>query len=379
VPFGVQIPQTGSKIASLFDGPTTARAPSNGLSLSSGASQATSLTPAGENRAASIPSPRNTTTPSGLLSNPGLGERTIEDTLPLFSRPGKLQQNAGAAAGKLGNANNAENYWRGVSGRVNAPRSTQQMFTSFMGNRPDISTDAGLGPYFDEAKKRAIESIDTASAARGGYSSSFAADQINDAVTALEAQRALQEGSFTLDTLAEQRAWEQLGGSLAGQADAGELGMLGLGGSLAAGADAGLLASLGLGANIFGQADMQELARLNALVNTGVLGQELFEGRYNDMFTNILNASNPLAALTMGGLTGAVENDQELMGNIMSMILGRDREDINQADKQMEAFWDDLSKVFSIASFGIDSGIVNPGGAPAPRGDNVQEGLGSWG
>jgi hypothetical protein len=97
--------------------------------------------------------------------------------------------------------------------------NTQEAYNRFAGVRPDIARDAGLGPYYEDAKRRAAESIRTAMSARGAYGSSATDDQISQAMTGLEAERANREADYNLQRLAEQRQWEGLGGTLAGAAD----------------------------------------------------------------------------------------------------------------------------------------------------------------
>jgi hypothetical protein len=119
---------------------------------------------------------------------------------PLFGETNA--QRLVAEAKKPEQTNNSQNWLDAMSGRM-----------------PSINTDPGFGSYFDTAKSRAQESINRAAAATGSYGSSSANDQVSRAFTDLDGQRALKEADYNLSRLAEQRAWEALGGQLSGQAD----------------------------------------------------------------------------------------------------------------------------------------------------------------
>jgi len=130
-----------------------------------------------------------------------------DQTKGSFASPGRTENTTDALLEKM------------LKSPPNFANNTQGEYDRFSGVRPDISADAGLGPYYENAKRRAAESINNAMGARGAYGSSAANDMISGAFTNLEAERANREADYGLNRLAEQRAWENLGGDLAGAAD----------------------------------------------------------------------------------------------------------------------------------------------------------------
>jgi hypothetical protein len=74
--------------------------------------------------------------------------------------------------------------------------------------RPELQNDAGLGLYYDNAQRRATETINRTLGARGAYGSSAADDQIAESTVNLNAERANREADYNLKRSAENRAWE---------------------------------------------------------------------------------------------------------------------------------------------------------------------------
>lgn len=179
--------------------------------------------------------------------------------------------------------------------------NSQQWFDSVTGRMPVISTEPGFGAYFDNAKNRAAESINRSTAATGTYGSSSANDQTSRAFTDLEGQRALKEADYNLQRLGEQRAWEGLGGSLAGQADQQ---------SLANSNDdqnwMGLLSKLGIDSSRLG------LDRTNAGFDAAGLAQGAERTRGQDFFNNEAAAGDRLADVIKAIMGPALDNEAEL-------------------------------------------------------------------
>ncbi len=179
--------------------------------------------------------------------------------------------------------------------------NSQQWFDSVRGRMPSIATDPGFGSYFDNAKDRAAESINRSTAATGTYGSSSANDQTSRAFTDLEGQRALKEADYNLQRLGEQRAWEDLGGSLAGQADQQ---------SIANSTDdqnwMGLLSKLGIDASRLG------LDRTNSSFDAAGLAQGAERTRGQDFFNNEASSGDRFADRIISIMGPALENEAEL-------------------------------------------------------------------
>ena len=95
----------------------------------------------------------------------------------------------------------------------------EEFYQQFMQNMPDISTDAGLEPFYANQRRKAAEEINRNMAARGLWGSSAAGDMITEANVNLGAEQANREAQYYLDTLGERRNWQNTGGTLAGAAD----------------------------------------------------------------------------------------------------------------------------------------------------------------
>ncbi len=181
--------------------------------------------------------------------------------------------------------------------------NSQNWFDSVRGRMPSIATDPGFGSYFDNAKNRAAESINRSTAATGTYGSSSANDQTSRAFTDLEGQRALKEADYNLARLGEQRAWEGLGGSLAGQADQQ---------SLANSNDdqnwMGLLSKLGIDASRLG------LDRTNAGFDASNVAGNAERTRGRDYMGDQMGSGDRFSDLIRSIMGPALDNDADLFG-----------------------------------------------------------------
>jgi hypothetical protein len=199
---------------------------------------------------------------------------------------------------------------QGLVGQYSDPNSrpavtnnSQTWFDQYSGSMPNLSANPGLAPYFENAKARAQESINQATAARGSYGSSSANDQIARAFTDLEGQRALKEADYALQRAGEDRAWQSLGGQLAGSADAG---------SRAISQDeqnwVGLLSNLGMDASKMG------LDRTNAGMDAALGAQGAERSRGQDYFNNTTAAGDRFSDQMLRIMLQALGIDADLFG-----------------------------------------------------------------
>ncbi len=181
--------------------------------------------------------------------------------------------------------------------------NSQDWFGHVAASMPTIATDPGFGSYFDNAKDRAAESINRSAAATGTYGSSSANDQNARAFTDLEGQRALKEADYNLARLGEQRAWEGLGGDLAGKADQQ---------SISNSKDdqdwMGLLSKLGIDASSLG------LDRTNAGFDAANVAGNAERNRGRDYMGDQMGPGDRFADLIKSILGPGLDNDADLFG-----------------------------------------------------------------
>jgi hypothetical protein len=139
----------------------------------------------------------------------GPGQQNWEDNKGVYNTPGSGEVNNLGLLAQFQDPNN----------RVQVNNRQNDWFNHFQGHMPDIASDPGLAAWYDNAEKRSTENINRIMAARGAYGSSAANDQVSRGITDLEADKAKNEAQYNLQRLAEQRAWEGLGGNLASGAD----------------------------------------------------------------------------------------------------------------------------------------------------------------
>lgn len=205
------------------------------------------------------------------------------------------------------NAQGIVNQFTNPANRPQTSQNTQNFYDQYMSNMPTVNSDPGYGTYFQHAKDRTAESINQAMAARGTYGSSAANDQIARAFTDLDAQQAQKEADYNLARLGEQRAWQGLGGNLAGQADQG---------SLARSQEdrnwENMLGQLGLNASQLG------LSRTNAGMDAANAASAEKRGAGQDYFNNQLALGDRTSNNTMKALMQMLGMDSEFFDKIQS-------------------------------------------------------------
>ncbi len=168
----------------------------------------------------------------------------------------------------------AEQWQQQNQGRFLDPTAQQGFFDEAHGN---LSQD--LAPFYENAKRRALETIDTQFGSRGMFGSSAAIDRGAEAVTDLEADRANREGQYGL-----QRA--------------------GLLGNLAQGADTSELSNLGMGMGAAGAA------------------QGAHRQRGRDYISDIFGMAAPTAAMAGNAYNQMIQSDQDMMTQAMMAEMG---------------------------------------------------------
>ena len=223
--------------------------------------------------------------------------------------------------------------------RVQGTNNSQDWFGRFSGSMPSISAEPGFGAYFDNAKNRAAESINQAMAARGAYGSSAANDQTSRAFTDLDAQRALKEADYNLQRLAEQRAWEGLGGQLAGAADSQGNNLVGQEQSWV-----DLLSRMGIDASRLG------LDRTNAGADAARAATADERTRGQDYFANQLALGDRLMEIYRTVMLPALENDGVLMSDASSGGVAQGNAALANEQANTKQMFDALAAGYGIAT-----------------------------
>jgi hypothetical protein len=277
--------------------------------------------------------PGTTINPDGTWKAPAGQARTgVFDPSGYSGDPGPYVSDQGVQAGQTQGQmqgldftqySPAEQQWRDQGSFYNTPgfgeTNTQSIVQNASANRPQqvnnsqayfdqfqkpiISQEPGFGAYFDNAKDRVGESINRSSAATGTYGSSSANDQTARAFTDLEGQRALKEADYNLARIGEDRAWEGLGGSLAGQAD-----QQGLANSQDQRGWDEMLSRLGIDSQRLG------LDRTNAGFDAANVAGNAERTRGQDYFNNQAASGDRFADLIRSIMGPALDNDASLFG-----------------------------------------------------------------
>lgn len=223
--------------------------------------------------------------------------------------------------------------------------------------RPNLSANAGLDPYYDNAQRKQSEDIDKSYAARGMYGSSAALDQQSEASTNLRAQQANREADYALQRSGEDRAWHGLTGNLAGQSDQrsdansqNQLSwMQGLGG-LANQAQNQQQQRMSLGGNLAGNADTSRINQFGAGMGAASGAQQMQMDRANQLFGQNMGFGSALSGLAGDVYGNMMGQDQALMDGSMGMSLGLGAEALGQDYRGQQRIKDDMSWASDMAS-----------------------------
>lgn len=293
------------------------------------------------------------------LAGPMAGEQYIQGQLPGVTQAGAGQQFAQGAvndlSGMMGGANQAASY-----------------YDQFMQNRPAVDYEAGLDPYYQNAKQRAIEDVNQFAASRGAYGSSAALGMGNRALTDLNAEQANREADYRLRQLGEQRAWDTLGGGLAQQAQGAQMDWMNSLGGLANQAESmdiarqgmGLSAAsdmdrltqgrMGLGGELASMTDRATLDRLMGATQAGATAQTLGDDRVQRGLDNIFrqgvfdyNANKDFLDMMFGA-------DQQSLDAIFAGLTGETGQNIQGAGQTIRGVKEGIGDTFDMFGTGAD-------------------------
>lgn len=299
----------------------------------------------------------------GQFLLPTLGEAFASSIVPGITAPGAGQQYW-------------ENFGSGLTGNAtSAGNASMQAYRDFAGRRPDLMSDPGLGGYYDNAKRRALESIGQQSAAAGGYGSSVAQDVGAETVMNLEAERANREADYALRRAAEDRAYGTAAMMGAGQADQNQLGWATGLGKLAMGAEeAGLAREIGAIAAARGLGHDQ-LNRIIGGMNAATTAQNAREGRIGGAYDDIFKMGLGASGIAGGAYDSALDGVMSFEDAIIQALTGgktagvRESEsDQNQNSAGLRDFLAAWSALYGVpgAGGGGGGGVESAPQRPAP-------------
>lgn len=263
------------------------------------------------------------------MRGPGALEKAFEERGQDFFKPTQTQAWWDQNQQRLGGPTATQDYF-GRVGQGPAPQgatNVQDYFGQFQ-NRGRL-LPSNLDPYFERARERTANDINSAFAARGMYNSSTATGALGDAMVGLSAEQAQQEANYDLARAAEDRAWTGLGGQLAGGADANALGqaglnlqhLLGLGG-LAQGADRAEIAQFLAGLQASGAIDQNTLNALNSYFGAAAGAQGARRGRVQDFFGNVYAPAAATAGIMGDSFESGFTADQQAFFEELALKLG---------------------------------------------------------
>lgn len=302
----------------------------------------------------------------GQFLNPTWGETFATGMVPQIAQPGAGQQ-----------------YWEsfgsGLAGNATAGGSmSAQAYRDFASRRPDLMSDPGLGAHYDNAKRRALESVGQQSAAAGGYGSSVAQDVGAEAITNLEAERANREADYALRRAAEDRMYGTASMMGASQADQNQLGWATGLGRLALGAEeAGLARELGAVAAARGLGQ-DEVSRLMGGMNAAIGAQNAREGRIGGAFDDIFGMGTAAGGAAGGTYNSMFDDVFSIEDAIMQYLTGSRSAAVRESESDTAQNAQGLRDAVNIAQgMGWIGGGVQPAVARPPAVQDFNFG-GSW-
>lgn len=246
-----------------------------------------------------------------------------------FSVPGQAEsyyeQNKGAyrAPWTKMPGNQGGEYWQGIVGKGQTQPQANTNYAADAYRDARASQPANMAPYYDNAQRKAFEGVDRAYGATGSLGSTRSMDRKSEAATDLRAQQAKDEAQYGLSR-------NSMLGGLAGAADASGRANTGMDLSWLTG-----LGGLGLGvqdAELRRMLGMEgaDLARLNSGMGAASAAQGAMRNRGQDFFGNNLALGGQQASIMGSTYLPSIMNDQNLLQAQLDLMLGKNREGLNQ-------------------------------------------------
>ena len=293
------------------------------------------------------------------LQDPGAAEQMFEDLRSVFMGPSPWETMAGDMIPGMAQPGAGQNFWQNIgsqlTGNTGAGNVALQEYQNFARRRPDIATDPGLGAYYDNAKRRALESVGQQSAAAGGYGSSVMQDVGAETVTNLEAERANREADYNLRRLAEDRAYGTAAMMGAGNAAQNQLGWATGLGNIAMGAEEAGLAKTLAAINAARGLGHDEVNRATTGMNAASVAQNAREGRIGGAFDDVFKFGGGVGNAAGGTYNSIIDDSFSIEDAIMQYLTGEKSAGVRESESdaaEMRAGLKDLIGFLQGGGFG---------------------------
>lgn len=289
------------------------------------------------------------------LQSPGAFENAFSSYLgPKLTTPYAAEGMLGDVFQNLQGPGAAQNFWdqnqNTFADNMGAGNPLNAALSSFQSNRPDLANDPGLSPFYENAKRRAMESIDAQAASRGAYGSSAALDQGTEAFTNLEAERANREADYNLQRAAENRAWETLGGNLSSNLASSQLGWGNLGAGAAGQAGSETLGRQSAAGNVANAQGNLEMNRDATFMTAAQIAQAMREGRLGDMFNRVAGMGDRGANIFLGATGQAGGQDAATFDASMGAGQAAGQAGVNTKAVENQLPWQAIGNVADTAA-----------------------------
>lgn len=262
--------------------------------------------------------------------------------------PGPYESLMHFAGGILFNPSAVENWNQQYGSQFMAPDANQQLwdqqqaqgpmlnnsqteYDAFGARRPNIASEPGYGTYYDNAETNLRNSMNTELAARGAYGSSVGLGQMGKTIGDLRADQARTEADYNLKRLAEQRQWNELGGTLARNADLSGQGNLDSLGRLADNASDSRLKGLEDSADVANAASTQHLSRILGGYGAYKDLQTVRDKRIRDNLGNINDEANTVGSIYSAIMNALQTGDWSLLDSQLGGYVGEASQGLSNA------------------------------------------------
>lgn len=291
----------------------------------------------------------------------GIGETGAAAAGTALMAPTTGENWFGAHTSQWDAPNAATGYWEGVAGKWNGgtplvSNNAQGAYDLYMKNMPTISPDANMGGFYDNARTRQAQEMNTQLGARGAFNSSAALDKIAQGQAALNATQAKDEAQYGLDRASTMGDLYSKGGVMARGADASSLegadfqrSWIDTMGDLASSADDSTLGFLKGGQDAAEGVTSGTVDSLTAAATAALGSQGARDSRIQGAFTNINKLGEQLAGVATDAYTRIISGDQALMDAALSGKVAQVAEALNISTADANRLMGDLKGVAEVA------------------------------
>lgn len=315
------------------------------------------------------PAPAATTTKNAPYQNPAnrLDQAGVGETIAgaagsqLLGAPGASEANWNANGSKWGAPTQSGGYWEGVAGQFNGggpmvSNNAQGAYDTYMKQMPTIAPEANVGSFYDNARKRQSQDMNTEMGSRGAFNSSAALDKLAQGNATLNAEQANAESKYGLDRASAMGDLFEIGGTMARGADesssAGaqsKLDYLTQGGALAGQADDAKLGFLTGQDTAASHADKGRTDRLVSAATAALGAQGAHDDRVQTFIDNTAKLGDRLSQVSGDAFQRIIGGDQALMDAVLSGDVARVAEALQISNDDANRITGDLKAIADVA------------------------------